>query len=136
MSDDAIIRRRKLPHIDVDGKPYFITGCLEGSIPAVGLKRIYRFRQELDARPTPTNMPADQWKTTKNKLVFKLVDELLDGNCPVAHLKDYQVGKNRGQRVFAFRRSTLPPVCFRCDAQSPSLAFSSRRCLVGTTGGY
>ena len=112
MSDDAIIRRRKLPHIDVDGKPYFITGCLEGSIPAVGLKRIYRFRQELDARPTPTNMPTGKWKATKNKLVFKLVDELLDGNCPVAHLKDYRLAKivanaflhfaDQRYRLFAF----------------------------------
>ncbi len=93
MSDNAIIRRRKLPHIDVDGKPYFITGCLAGSIPAAGLKRIYRFRKELDSRPTPANMPAQQWATTKNKLVFKLVDELLDGNCPVTHLSDPRLAK-------------------------------------------
>jgi REP element-mobilizing transposase RayT len=93
MSDDAIIRRRKLPHIDVDGKPYFISGCLDGSIPAAGLKRIYQFRKELDARPTPTDMPVAKWTTTKNKLVFKLVDELLDGDCPVTHFNDQRLAK-------------------------------------------
>ena len=93
MADDAIIRRRKLPHIDVDDKPYFITGCLHGSIPAAGLKRIYRFRHELDSRPKPPNMPPAKWQTTKNKLVFKLVDQLLDGDCPITHLSDPQLAR-------------------------------------------
>jgi len=32
-----MFRRRRLPHWDVPGATYFITSCLEGSIPAQGL---------------------------------------------------------------------------------------------------
>lgn len=102
MFDDGIIRRRKLPHIDVDGKAYFVTGCLRGSIPAAGLDRINRFRKELDARPTPTSMSDEQWNSGKSKLVFKLVDELLDGECPVTHLNDQRLAEIVANAFFYF----------------------------------
>ena len=41
------IRWRHLPHWDVAGATYFVTSCLEGSIPAEGLLDIDRFRSGL-----------------------------------------------------------------------------------------
>ena len=93
MTDQGIVRRRKLPHIDMDGKPYFVTGVLAGSIPSVGLKRINDFRESLDARTKPDGFSDSKWKSTKHKLVFRLVDELLDGACPVEHFKDQRLAK-------------------------------------------
>ena len=50
---DGLIRRRRLPHLDVDGATYFVTACLSGSIPAAGLKALNEYRIELDARERP-----------------------------------------------------------------------------------
>ena len=93
MTDQSIVRRRKLPHIDIAGKAYFITGCLAGSIPAKGMKRIQEFREHLEAKPKPTSLSDARWKTTKHKLVFKLVDELLDNDSPVESLKDKRLAQ-------------------------------------------
>jgi putative transposase len=49
--DREVIRRRQLPHWDIPGAPYFITTCLEGSIPARGLLEIVRYREEQISRP-------------------------------------------------------------------------------------
>jgi REP element-mobilizing transposase RayT len=93
MDKDAIVHRRKLPHVDVEGKPTFITACLEGSLPAIGLKRIRDYREELASRSIPKDMAEADWELKKHKLVFKLVDSLLDGECPVTHLKDDRSAK-------------------------------------------
>ena len=92
MSED-IVRKRNLPHIDVPGKPYFITACLEGSISAVGLKKIRNFRQHLAAQKRPEHLTDPQWKRTREKLVFKLVDELLDHQSPSKHLARPELAK-------------------------------------------
>jgi type I restriction enzyme R subunit len=42
-------RRRRLPHLDQPGALYFVTTCLEGSIPASGLKDIYDYRKPLSS---------------------------------------------------------------------------------------
>ena len=88
MSDDGIFRRRHLPHWDVEGHPFFITGCLKGSIPAAGLSRMRRYQSELDDRPRPKDMSESEWETRKQKLLFAFVDELLDRQSPVEHLRD------------------------------------------------
>ena len=93
MTDQGIVRRRKLPHVDMDGKPYFITGTLAGSISAAGLRRIDEFRKSLDTRTKPEGYSDAKWNATKHKLVFRLVDELLDGACPVSHFKDDRLSK-------------------------------------------
>ena len=93
MSFDGLFRRRHLPHWDVDGRPIFITACLDGSIPAAGLNRIYQYRDELDSRTKPSNLSNRQWEQKKYKLVFRLVDELLDFNSPVRHLEDDRQAK-------------------------------------------
>ena len=88
MNDDWVIRRRNLPHVDVEGKPTFITACLDGSLSAAGLKQIRSYREELNSRPIPEDMTPEEWELKKHKLVFKLVDSLLDGDPPVVHLSD------------------------------------------------
>ena len=88
MNENAIFRRRKLPHVDVEGKPTFITACLKGSLAAAGLKSIRDYRESLDARALPNGMSVADWEMNKQKLVFKRVDSLLDGKCPVDHLRD------------------------------------------------
>lgn len=112
MGKNAIVHRRKLPHVDVEGKPTFITACLEGSLPAVGLKRIREYREELNLRSTPKDMSGADWEMKKHKLVFKLVDSMLDCECPVTHLNDSRLAEivqdaflhfaNERYRLFAF----------------------------------
>jgi type I restriction enzyme R subunit len=88
MEFEGVFRRRHLPHWDVPGKPIFITACLEGSLSAAGLARIGRYRAELDGHPRPPQLSEHEWERKKEKLVFRLVDELLDHQSPVRHLED------------------------------------------------
>ena len=97
-----IVRKRNLPHIDVDGKPYFITGCLNGSIQAAGLQKIRAFREELSSRPKPANLSNALWKLKQHKLVFKLVDQLLDHESPVSHFEDERLSAIVEQAFFHF----------------------------------
>lgn len=62
-------------------------------MPAAGLKLIRDRRDELNGRPTPENMTSSDWEMKKHKLVFKLVDSLLDGECPVTHLNDARLAE-------------------------------------------
>jgi len=88
MHQDGIFRRRHLPHWDVEGKPLFITACLDGSISAAGMKPIQQYRLELDAQPRPAHLSEQEWDRNKDKLLFVLVDDLLDHHSPVRHLAD------------------------------------------------
>jgi type I restriction enzyme R subunit len=88
MNEDAIFRRRNLPHIDIADKPYFITACLHGSINAKGLKQIRAYRDELASRKRPEKHCESEWESVQHKLVFKLVDSILDGEPSVQHLRD------------------------------------------------
>jgi putative transposase len=88
MVDNGIFRRRHLPHWDVEGHPFFITGCLHGSLPAAGLKRFRQYQDELQARPRPAGMSESEWEHRKQKLLFAFVDDLLDQKSPVEHLRD------------------------------------------------
>ncbi len=93
MNEDGLFRRRHLPHIDVDGKPYFVTGCLKGSISASGLSGLRRFREELGQRQKPDSLTSSEWEIRKHKLVFQRMDHLLDGECPARHLEDDQLAE-------------------------------------------
>ena len=85
---EGVFRRRQLPHWDVEGKPFFLTACLAGSLSSAGLRKIRRYRSELDDRRRPNELSHNQWELKKDKLVFKLVDQLLDHQSPVRHLED------------------------------------------------
>jgi REP element-mobilizing transposase RayT len=85
---EMVYRRRWLPHQDVEGHPVFITACLEGSISAAGLRKIRDYRRQLALRPKPDGMDASEWVEHQQKLLFAMVDQLLDGESAVEHLKD------------------------------------------------
>ncbi|SMP43540.1 hypothetical protein SAMN06265222_101953 [Neorhodopirellula lusitana] len=89
----GIFRRRNLPHWDVPGHPVFITGCLRGSLSAVGLKQIDNYREELEQRSRPDKFTADQWEHHKQKLFFAFIDNLLDMHSPVQHLAEDEQAK-------------------------------------------
>lgn len=93
MESQGVFRRRQLPHWDVDGKPVFVTACLEGSVSAAGLSRIRRYRDELAQRARPPDIKEREWERKKHKLVFQIVDELLDHQSPVQHLADDRQSK-------------------------------------------
>jgi REP element-mobilizing transposase RayT len=93
VSFDGVFRRRQLPHWDVEGRPVFVTACLEGSISAKGLSQVRRYRRELDGRNCPANLSQSQWEGKKQKLIFKFVDSLLDHESPVTHLLDVRQAK-------------------------------------------
>ena len=69
MPQQGVFRRRNLPHIDVDGKPYFVTACLEGSLSAIGLSRIKKYRDELEQRPKPEGLSQQEWQLRIQNLV-------------------------------------------------------------------
>src|SRR5205807_5181344 len=76
MSD--VIRRRNLPHWDVPGAAYFVTTCLEGSIPARGLLEVEQFREQLRRQPRPRNVSAEQWRIQCWKRCFVRIERWLD----------------------------------------------------------
>jgi putative transposase len=86
-----LIRRRDLPHWDVPGASYFVTTCLEGSIPARGLLDLSRYRQELAARRPPAGTSAADWKRSLWKLEFARVDRWLDEEPAAQHLRNPQL---------------------------------------------
>lgn len=73
-----IVRRRHLPHWDVPGATYFVTTCLEESIPAQGLLELARYRNELGKRPKPRDMTEEAWKVHCWKLGFAKMEGWLD----------------------------------------------------------
>lgn len=82
---DGLFRRRRLPHLDVDGATYFVTTCLFGSIPAIGLKALNEYRIELDAKERPADFSESDWRIHKDKLHFARMDSWLDGKSVVKH---------------------------------------------------
>jgi putative transposase len=85
--DRERIRRRHLPHWDMPGAPYFVTTCLEGSIPARGLLELARYRAELRQHPKPGNVAPDNWNTLCWKRVFVRLEDWLDGKPAVRVLE-------------------------------------------------
>lgn len=85
---EGLIRRRRLPHWDVEDGTYFVTTCLAGSIPARGLVELYRYRDELEAREKPAHRSEEEWELDKHKLVFARFDQLIDLEPAVKHLSN------------------------------------------------
>ncbi|HEV3204293.1 MAG TPA: hypothetical protein VGY77_07920, partial [Gemmataceae bacterium] len=61
MHSSEVIRRRNLPHWDVPTAAYFVTTCLEGSIPARGLLDLKSYRSQLEQRPRPSDQTEQEW---------------------------------------------------------------------------
>jgi len=96
------IRRRNLPHWDVNGAPYFVTTCLEGSIPARGQLDIAGYRTALEKQPRPQGVSELEWKVRRWKLVFARMDQWLDNESAARHLADPSVANEVVQAFFHF----------------------------------
>jgi putative transposase len=72
------VRRRHLPHWDVPDAAYFVTTCLQGSIPAQGLLELANYRAELCHRPMPRGLSLEDWQVRQWKLAFRQMEEWLD----------------------------------------------------------
>jgi type I restriction enzyme R subunit len=88
-----LFRRRRLPHWDVPGATYFVTTCLAGSIPALGLVEIERTRRSLARLAKPDNMSKDDWTIRKWKQLFVEYERWLDEQPAVRHLADERLAK-------------------------------------------
>jgi putative transposase len=88
VSEAEVIRRRDLPHWDVPGAAYFITTCLEGSIPAQGLLDLEAYRAELRLRQGPTGKSEREWVVEQWKLTFARTERWLDREPAARHLGD------------------------------------------------
>lgn len=97
-----MFRRRRLPHWDVPSATYFITSCLEGSIPAQGLLDITRYRDDLGKRPRPKHMSERDWETHRWKLTFARTEEWLDGRPGIRHLADSDAAKIVADALYYF----------------------------------
>jgi type I restriction enzyme R subunit len=60
------------------GATYFITACLDGSIPAEGLLDIVEHQRQLSRREKPENLSDTEWKTLCWKWSFARRDHWLD----------------------------------------------------------
>lgn len=90
---DGIFRRRNLPHWDVEGRPVFITGCLQGSISHAGMMQIDAFRNQLKLRPKPDEYSINDWEQRQQKQLFVLIEKLLDHHSPVKHFEDERLAE-------------------------------------------
>lgn len=86
-------RRRRLPHLDKPGAIYFVTSCLDGSIPALGLNEIAKHRQSLATRSAAPGMTAQEWEGLRWKLEFAKSDEWLDRGLAARHLENDELAK-------------------------------------------
>jgi REP element-mobilizing transposase RayT len=87
MDEITLLRRRNLPHWDVSGATYFITACLEGSIPATGRLDIATYRTELQNRDRPPEFTEEEWESRLWKLAFARLDDWLDARPKVRWLE-------------------------------------------------
>lgn len=93
MNTTESIRRRDLPHWDMPGATYFITTCLEGSIPARGLLDLTRHRDELAVQPRPDGLTAAQWADQQWKRAFHRADRWLDFEPAIRYLEDRRLAR-------------------------------------------
>src|SRR5687767_11551378 len=84
---------RRLPHWDMPDAAYFVTTCLEGSIPAQGRLDLVRYRAELESRPRPEDVDEREWRRRLDKLAFARMDGWLDERPGVRHLADARLAQ-------------------------------------------
>ena len=88
MDEVEMFRHRDLPHWDVPGAAYFITSCLEGSIPAQGLLDIRRHQNQLRNCKRPADLSDEEFQELCWKLTFARIDKWLDHEPAVSHLSE------------------------------------------------
>src|SRR5260370_41569301 len=97
-----VFRRRRLPHWDMPGAIYFVTTCLEGSIPAQGLLDRANYEEGLESRSRPAEMTEHDWKARKWKLLFSYSERWLDERPAVRHLEDERLASNVVETIYHF----------------------------------
>ena len=102
MDEQHLFRRRNLPHWDVPGAVYFVTSCLDGSIPAEGLLDLQQYQDQLNQRPTPVGMPRDEWERQIWKLRFARFDGWLDDKPACKHLEDKRLAREVADACYFF----------------------------------
>jgi putative transposase len=93
MATEEVIRRRDLPHWDVPHAAFFITTCLEGSIPARGLLDLNNYRAELTRRPRPEGKCEQEWRVEQWKRGFARAERWLDQEPAVRFLEDLRLAR-------------------------------------------
>lgn len=106
---EGLFRRRRLPHWDVDDGTYFVTACLAGSIPAIGINRLQLVRARLERQTRPDDLTSEEWEDRKHKLVFAQLDHIIDVEPAVRHLANPAAASavERSLRHFAGERVDL-----------------------------
>lgn len=94
-----MFRRRHLPHWDQPGATYFITSCLEGSIPAQGLLDIRNLETQL-AATSKTKPPSEQDLIWKKLFVER--EKWLDQESAVHHLEQPDLAKTVANALMHF----------------------------------
>jgi type I restriction enzyme R subunit len=84
---NEVFRRRNLPHLDIPGATYFVTSCLAGSIPALGLADLKRYQGQLAAQVPSPELSSEEWRIRCWKLLFARCDRWLDLEPAVRHLQ-------------------------------------------------
>src|SRR5215813_11661652 len=102
MTLNGLFRRRRLPHWDVPDATYFVTPCLEGSLPARGLVELETFRDRLDERPRPLDMSKEEWEEHKHKLLFARFDQMIDTAPAVTYLANPQAAECVRKSLYHF----------------------------------
>jgi type I restriction enzyme R subunit len=102
MNSIEVIRQRRLPHWDVDGAPYFVTSCLEGSIPARGLLDISQYRTDLERRPRPPWKTEPEWAMERWKLAFARTEQWLDMEPGARHLAEPTLAQSVVDSMYFF----------------------------------
>ena len=102
MPSKETFRRRHLPHWDVPGAIYFVTACLEGSIPAQGLLDIRGYEAVLARRARPEEMSENEWELQRWKLRFARAERWLDLAPAVRHLEDPELADVVSNALFFF----------------------------------
>jgi putative transposase len=95
-------RRRRLPHLDKPDAIYFVTSCLEGSVPALGLLDIANYKQSLALRNKSLQISDQEWRVQKWKLEFAKSDEWLDRSLAVRHLENAELAETVEQALLHF----------------------------------
>lgn len=88
MEGHGLFRRRRLPHWDLPGATYFVTTCLNGSIPAQGLVDLARCRSRLSRLRPKESLSLADWRMQCWKKAFARCDDWLDRRSAVRHFSD------------------------------------------------
>jgi putative transposase len=131
-----LVRRRDLPHWDVPDAAYFVTTCLEGSIPAQGLLDIARFRRDLGGQRRPEKTSEETWKANCWKKCFARMDEWLDRQPPNKALErpELAIVVVNSMRYFAEERYDL--LAYVVMPSHIHWVFQPRREWIGTFVDY